>query len=86
MIVEYGNDQPSGFPGQGIQVGSMRQLLGTVRVGRVAVDDMSLAVSDVGLFRISMPKQELVRLLIQRLGRIDARMDENPVFIDVHGW
>ena len=84
VVIEYGNDQPPGFPGQRIQVGSTRQPLGTLRVRRVAMDDMSLAMSDVGAFRIAMPKQILVRLLVQRLVRINACMDENPVLIDVY--
>ena len=86
VIIEYGNDQPSGFPGQGIQVGSMRQPSGPCGLG---VWPWTTCRSPCPMSASSgyrCQSRILVRLLVQRLVRIDACMDENPVFIDVYGW
>ena len=57
-----------------------------MRVLMMAVYDMSLHVSAFIAVIIDFPDDILWLLLVQRVIRINAGMNENAVFIDMHQW
>ena len=57
-----------------------------MRMLMMAVYDMSLPVSAFIAVIIDFPDDILWILLVQRIIRINAGMNENAVLIDVHQW
>jgi hypothetical protein len=52
----------------------------------MAVDDMALTVASLIAVTIDFPDNLLWILLVEGQIRIKARVNENPVLINVHDW
>jgi hypothetical protein len=84
IILIYADNQPTGFPGQSVEIGFVLACNWRLRVSVVTMDDMAMPVPDVRAIRITLPEQRFLVLLLKRNVRIHRRMDKYSVPIDMH--
>jgi len=85
FVFEHRDDEAAGCESASIQVGAVQKLLGVTLAGRMTVDDVVIAVSDIDATFVSEPQQVFVALNVQRDRWIHAgvNVDAMPVHMEV---
>ena len=85
-VIEHGDHQPPSVPSEGVKVRSVLFEDRAVRVLMMAVHDMVPPMTAIIAVIINFPDDFLWVLVVQRASRINAGMNEDAVFTDVHQW